>query len=79
MTLILMLLLLFVLRGVNVVCVKLAQSGTKAFWLGHLSDHNNLPELAYACVKHALTENGFSVGGDVALNVIPKYWIEAAI
>ncbi len=60
-------------------CVKLAQTGTKAFWLGHLSDHNNLPELAYACVKQALSENGFSVGGDVALNVIPKYWIEAAI
>ncbi len=60
-------------------CVKLARTGTKAFWLGHLSDHNNLPELAYACVKQALSENGFSVGGDVALNVIPKYWIEAAI
>ena len=60
-------------------CVALAKTGTKAFWLGHLSDHNNLPELAYSCVRQALTENGFSVGGDVALNVIPKYWIGASV
>ena len=60
-------------------CVRLATLGTKAFWLGHLSEHNNLPELAYACVKTALDKNGFSVGGDVALNVIPKYWIEETI
>lgn len=57
-------------------CVHLAAQGTKAFWLGHLSEHNNLPELAYNCVKTALDQNGFLVGGDVALNVIPKYWIE---
>lgn len=60
-------------------CVTLANRGTKAFWLGHLSEHNNLPELAYQSVSHALSEGGFSVGGDVALNVIPKYWIEAAV
>ncbi|MBQ4087042.1 MAG: MBL fold metallo-hydrolase [Clostridia bacterium] len=60
-------------------CVTLAKSGTKAFWLGHLSEHNNLPELAYTCVRDALKENGFSVGADVALNVIPKYWIEGAL
>ncbi len=60
-------------------CVTLAKAGTKAFWLGHLSEHNNLPELAYTCVKSALSQNGFSVGADVALNVIPKYWIEASI
>lgn len=60
-------------------CVTLAKSGTKAFWLGHLSEHNNLPELAYTCVKSALQEHGFSVGADVALNVIPKYWIEAGL
>ena len=60
-------------------CVTLARSGTKAFWLGHLSEHNNLPELAYTCVREALRVNGFSVGADVALNVIPKYWIEGAL
>lgn len=60
-------------------CVHLAKQGTKAFWLGHLSEHNNMPELAYTCAKTALEANGFSVGGDVALHVIPKYWIEEKI
>ena len=60
-------------------CVQLAEKGTKAFWLGHLSEHNNLPELAYQSVKEALEQSGFSVGGDVALHVIPKYWIEADV
>lgn len=60
-------------------CAALAKCGTRAFWLGHLSDKNNLPELAYSCVSRVLAENGINVGCDVALNVIPKYWIEAAI
>ncbi len=60
-------------------CVKLAQNGTRAFWLGHLSDKNNLPQLAYQCVSRTLEENGFMVGTDVALNVIPKFWIEGTV
>lgn len=60
-------------------CAALAKSGTRAFWLGHLSDENNLPNLAYSCVSRVLAENGITVGCDVALNVIPKYWIEAAV
>lgn len=60
-------------------CAELAKYGTRAFWLGHLSDKNNLPDLAYSCVSRILTENGITVGGDVSLNVIPKYWIEAAV
>lgn len=60
-------------------CTILAQNGTRAFWLGHLSDKNNLPHLAYRCVSQILEENGFMVGTDVALNVIPKYWIEGAL
>lgn len=60
-------------------CVALAKSGTRAFWLGHLSDKNNLPDLAYSCVSRILAENGITVGSDVALNVIPKYWIGAAV
>lgn len=58
-------------------CVALAKSGTRAFWLGHLSDENNRPGLAYECVRRTLKEDGIEVGCDVALNVIPKYWIEA--
>jgi len=58
-------------------CVTLAKGGTKAFWLGHLSDQNNLPARAYESVSRILKDNGIAVGTDVALNVIPKYWIEA--
>lgn len=60
-------------------CVALSKSGTKEIWLGHLSDHNNLPSLAYTSVSKALLDNGITVGSDVALNVIPKYWIEEKI
>jgi phosphoribosyl 1,2-cyclic phosphodiesterase len=37
---------------------KIAQSGTKRFVLGHLSEENNLPELAYYTVSKALAEQG---------------------
>lgn len=57
-------------------CVALASSGTKSFWLGHLSEKNNIPEKAYTEVHRILTQNGYKVGTDVALNVIPKLWIE---
>ncbi|WP_249312789.1 MULTISPECIES: MBL fold metallo-hydrolase [Congzhengia] len=60
-------------------CAALAKCGTRAFWLGHLSDKNNLPDLAYSCVSRVLAENGITVGCDVSLNVIPKFWIEATI
>ncbi len=38
-------------------CVRLAKRGTKEFLLGHLSQHNNLPELAYQTVLSELQEN----------------------
>ena len=57
-------------------CSTLASSGTKSFWLGHLSEKNNIPEIAYKEVHKILTKNGYNVGTDVALNVIPKVWIE---
>ncbi len=60
-------------------CVTLAKSGTKSFWLGHLSEKNNLPDAAYSQVYRILTENGYNVGTDIALNVIPKIWIEEKV
>lgn len=60
-------------------CVTLAKLGTKSFWLGHLSEKNNLPETAYRTVYEILYNNGYNVGTDVALNVIPKVWIEDKI
>jgi phosphoribosyl 1,2-cyclic phosphodiesterase len=41
-------------------------------WLCHLSNENNLPELAYKTVADKLTENGFNVGKDVNLYVLPR-------
>lgn len=60
-------------------CIRLAQSGTKSFWLGHLSEKNNIPEIAYRTVHKILTDNGYAVGTDIALNVIPKNWIEEKV
>lgn len=60
-------------------CVMLAESGTKSFWLGHLSEKNNIPEIAYKTVHSILTEKGYTPGTDIALNVIPKQWIEEKI
>ena len=57
-------------------CVNLAKLGTKSFWLGHLSIKNNIPDVAYNEVHKILTKNGYIVGTDVALNVVPKMWIE---
>ena len=54
-------------------CVRLAKCGTKAFWLGHLSNHNNLPELAYSAVHNALEKAGEK---DVSLCVLPRYWLK---
>lgn len=56
-------------------CIRLAESGTRAFWLGHLSNENNRPELAYNTVAAALQKADFSVGSGVSLNVLPRYWI----
>lgn len=53
-------------------CASLAKSGTKAFWLGHLSTHNNLPELAFAAVREALEQTGEK---NTELCVLPRYWI----
>ena len=46
--------------------VRLSQSGVKTIVLGHLSETNNIPEIAYLTVKNALDEAGET---DVALSV----------
>ncbi len=38
--------------------VRLGESGTKRFILGHISENNNIPELAYARVMEALELSG---------------------
>lgn len=57
-------------------CVMLAKQGTKSFWLGHLSNENNTPELAYNTIRDALLCEGIKVGTETALNVLPRFWLE---
>ncbi|MBE7022117.1 MAG: MBL fold metallo-hydrolase [Ruminococcaceae bacterium] len=57
-------------------CVRLAQSGTKSFWLGHLSLENNTPQLAYRTVADAMQEEQLLNSTDLTLNVLPRFWIE---
>ncbi len=51
------------------VIAYMAQKGTKCFLLGHLSQENNFPELAYQTVCNALGEKCLEVGTDVTVEV----------
>ena len=52
----------------RVLC-ELAESGTRAVFLSHLSTDNNLPELAYNTVCGALSAAGFDVENDIRVCV----------
>ncbi len=41
--------------------------------LAHLSAENNRPDIAYATIAKILADNGLDVGGDLDLNVAPRY------
>ena len=49
--------------------VKLAMSGVRQFILAHLSQENNIPELAFASVRDKLLEHGYVEGKDVSIEV----------
>jgi hypothetical protein len=51
------------------VVANLAENGTKTFLLGHLSQENNFPELAYKTVCNALLERSINPVEDVYLEV----------
>lgn len=51
------------------VIAHMAEKGTKRFLLGHLSQHNNFPELAYQTVCNALSERSICIGTDITLDV----------
>lgn len=51
----------------------LVQSGTEHIMLGHLSDRNNLPEVAQMESFNYLSENGVNIGHDVTLQVASRY------
>ncbi|MBE5732184.1 MAG: MBL fold metallo-hydrolase [Clostridiales bacterium] len=49
--------------------VKLAMSGVRQFILAHLSQENNIPELAFATVRDKLSQHGYIEGKDVCIEV----------
>lgn len=49
--------------------LELVRSGTEHIMLGHLSDKNNLPEIALLETHKALTDAGIKIGSDVTLQV----------
>lgn len=54
------------------VLTSLLRSGTRRFFLGHLSTENNNPYLAKQTSLAALTEAGAAEGSDFLLQVVPK-------
>jgi len=52
--------------------VLLTLSGTRQILLGHLSDENNNPHLAFETVNGIFRENNISVGEDVILDVATR-------
>ena len=48
---------------------QLARNGTQCVFLAHLSQDNNLPELAYDTVCARLNEAGFEIGEDIRVTV----------
>ena len=48
--------------------VELGQKGVRRILLAHLSQDNNIPELAFLTIKNMLVEAGLEVGKDVQLD-----------
>lgn len=53
--------------------LELVRSGTKHIMLGHLSDKNNMPEIAKMEAYNKLTDNGVKIDEDVTLQVAGRY------
>lgn len=53
------------------VILKLAQNGTRNFLLGHMSENNNIPELAKETICSTLLLNGFNIE-DFNINIASK-------
>ncbi len=67
----------------NEVCAEtvcsLVQNGTKRVFLGHLSEQNNLPALAYRVTASELSAAGAAENGDYILQVAKPVWDEKAV
>ncbi|MGI6584985.1 MAG: MBL fold metallo-hydrolase [Lutisporaceae bacterium] len=51
---------------------ELLQTGVREVLLGHLSQENNFPELAYETVKGILKQNKVNVDTDIKLDLAPR-------
>ena len=53
--------------------VELLNTNTTHIMLSHLSDKNNLPDVAYKTVENAIKMSGAEVGRDIGLCVANRY------
>lgn len=51
----------------------------KYIFLGHLSEQNNTPMLAFETAKKALENQGVEIGGDINMYVAPRYGVKRRI
>lgn len=59
--------------------VELVERGTERIFLGHLSEENNTPEVAYGTACDKLRENGINPKSDVNLKVASRYYVSEAV
>lgn len=57
------------------IAVKMMENGAEHIMLGHLSQENNTPEIAYKTTENALTAKGGIIGKDINLSVASRYGI----
>ncbi len=55
------------------VAAKMMENGAKHVMLGHLSNENNTPEIAYKTTENAILEKGGIIGKDINLSVASRY------
>ena len=60
-------------KDAGTLATHLAKTGTKQIMLGHLSNENNSPEIAFSEVARELEFGGMQIGKDVMLSVAPRY------
>lgn len=61
-------------RDASIVAAELAKRGvTRQIVLGHLSENNNLRELAFRCCTEQLEQNSIEEGRDIAVDVAAQY------
>ena len=59
--------------------VKMMENGAEKIMLGHLSNENNTPEIAYKTTENAIVQDGGIVGRDVVISVAARYEITRLI